>query len=262
VSILRSIVTASLSLSKGCISYCSKADCEKDDPSTSSGKRLILPISFIALIGAAPAAPNWVGTVMQAPNGAYVMGNPKAKVRLIEYLSYTCSHCAHFAEESKMPLRRDYVAKGLVAVEFRNAVRDQFDMTAALLARCGGAARFFGNSDAILASQATWLAKAQSFIDTNGARLQKLAPNEGLKVVARGVGLDAVMKARGFTPAQMDACLLNKPNQDRIVAMTNEAWTVAKINGTPSFKVNGVPLNGAGHWDVVEPAIKIALEAR
>jgi protein-disulfide isomerase len=225
-------------------------------------RKFALALLAFPLIGAAPAATNWVGTVMQAPNGAYVMGNPKAKVRLVEYLSYTCSHCAHFAEESKLPLRRDYIAKGTVAVEFRNAVRDQFDMTAALLARCGGAARFFGNSDAILAAQSTWLGKAQSFIDANGARLQKLPPNEGLKAVARGVGLDAVMKSRGFTPAQMDACLVNKPNQDRIVAMTNEAWAISKINGTPSFKVNGVALAGAGQWDVVEPAIKTALAVR
>ncbi len=225
-------------------------------------KAIVLAVLALPLIGAAPAAPNWVGMVMQAPNGAYVMGNPKAKVRLVEYLSYTCSHCAHFSEEAKVPLKRDYVAKGLVAVEFRNAVRDQFDMTAALLARCGGAGRFFGNSEAILAAQGTWLGKAQAFIDANGARLQKLPPNEGLKATARGVGLDAVMKARGFTLVQMDACLINKPNQDRVVAMTNEAWTVAKINGTPSFKVNGVALTGAGAWSVVEPAIKTALGAQ
>ena len=225
-------------------------------------RKFALALLTLPLIGAAPAAPNWVGTVMQAANGAYVMGNPKAKVRLVEYLSYTCSHCAHFSEESKLPLRRDYIAKGTVAVEFRNAVRDQFDMAAALLARCGGGARFFGNSEAILAAQTTWLGKAQSFTDTNSARLQKLPPNEGLKAVARGVGLDAVMKARGFTLAQTDACMINKPNQDRIVAMTNEAWTISKINGTPSFKVNGIALTGAGAWAVVEPAIKSALEVR
>lgn len=225
-------------------------------------KALFLALLALPLIGAAPAAPNWVGTVMQAPNGAYVMGNPKAKVRLVEYLSYTCSHCAEFSAESKVPLRRDYVAKGLVSVEFRNAVRDQFDMTAALLARCGGAGRFFGNSDAILAAQGVWLGKAQAFIDANGPRLQKLNPNEGLKAVARGVGLDAVMKARGLTLSQMDACLLNKPNQDRVVAMTNEAWTVAKIKGTPSFKINDTALSAAGHWHDVEPAIKTALAVR
>lgn len=216
-------------------------------------------LASLALIGAAPAAPNWATTVMQGANGAYVMGNPKAKVRLVEYASYTCGHCAHFSEEASVPLKRDYVARGNVSFEFRNAVRDQFDMTAALLARCGGAGRFFGNTDAIMASQPQWLGKAQAFLDANNARLAKLPPSEGFKAIMRGVGLDAVMKTRGFTVAQLDACLVNKPNQDRVVALTRQAWQVDKILGTPAFKINDVMLTGNGHWDIVEGAIKSAL---
>jgi protein-disulfide isomerase len=223
-------------------------------------KRLFLAMAFAPLIGAAPAAPNWAATVMQGPNGAYVMGNPKAKVRLVEYISYTCSHCAHFTGEAKVPLKRDYVAKGLVALEFRNAVRDQFDLAAALLARCGGAGRFFGNSETLLATQEVWLGKAPAFVAANGPRLAKLPSSEGLKQVAQGVGLNAVMKTRGFTPVQLNACLTSKASQDRILALTNEAWTVAKISGTPSFTVNGTPLTGPGNWAIVEPAIKAALE--
>jgi protein-disulfide isomerase len=222
-------------------------------------KLLLATALALPLLGAAPAGPNWVGMVAQGPNGAYVMGNPKAKVRLVEYISYTCGHCAHFTEEAKLPLKRDYVAKGLVAVEFRNAVRDQFDMTAALAARCGGAAKFFGNSEALMAAQEQWLGKAQGFIDANGPRLQKMAPSEGFKAIARGVGIDAIMRARGVTAVQLDACLINKPNQDRIIALTNEAWQQSKINGTPAFKVNGTLLGGSGTWAVVEPAIKAAL---
>jgi protein-disulfide isomerase len=222
-------------------------------------KRVFLAFLALPLISAAPAVPNWAGTVIQAANGAYVMGNPKAKVRLVEYISYSCSHCAHYMGESKDLLKRDYIAKGTVAVEFRNAVRDQFDMTAALLARCGGARRFFGNTELLLGTQDVWLGKAQAFINANGARLQKMNPNEGFKVVMRGVGLDGIMRTRGFTPPQLDQCLVNKPNQDRIVAMTTEAWQVAKIGGTPAFKVDGVMLSDAGSWPIVEGAIKTAL---
>ena len=223
-------------------------------------KRWMLALFALPLIGAAPAAPNWVGTVMQAANGAYVMGNPKAKVRLVEYISYTCGHCAHFVGDAKVPLKRDYVAKGLVAVEFRNAVRDRIDMTAALLARCGGAARFFGNSETILASQDQWLSKAQAFLDANGEAIEKMTVNQGVAAIARGLGLNAVMQARGFTASQQNVCLVNKPNQDRIAAMTNEAWQVRKINGTPAFMVDGVMLSNAGTWPVVEGAIKAALK--
>ena len=115
-----------------------------------SDARWLLPFLAAAplLIGATPAKQvNWTATVTQGTNGAFIMGNPKAKVRLVEYVSYTCSHCAHFVGESKVPLKRDYVAKGLVSVELRNAVLNQYDLAAALSARCGGSGRFFGNTE-------------------------------------------------------------------------------------------------------------------
>src|SRR3546814_3681804 len=48
----------------------------------------------------------------------------------------------------------------LVLVEYRNLVRDPVDMTAAMLARCGGAKAFAANHQAIFAAQPIWLGKA------------------------------------------------------------------------------------------------------
>ncbi len=215
----------------------------------------------LAALGLGAAAPNWTATITQAPNAAFVMGSPKAKVRFVEYLSYTCSHCAAFVGEAGVPLKRDYIAKGLVAVEVRNAVRDRYDFAAALLARCGGPAKFFGNTELLMAAQGKWLARAPAFDAANAEKMSKLPISESLKLIARGTGLDALMKARGISPAQMDACLADKAAQQKIVAMTNEAWNDRKINGTPSFLINGSSVEGAGHWAVVEPALKAALAA-
>jgi protein-disulfide isomerase len=218
----------------------------------------MVALAFVFSVG---AAPNWVGSVRQQSNGAYVMGNPAARVKLIEYFSYTCSHCAHFGSEAKLPLRRDYIAKGTVNIELRHAVRDRFDFAAALLARCGGGAKFFGNTDALLESQATWLGKASEFEAANAEKMSKLSINDSLKLIARGVGLDAVMKARGFTPVQIDACLTSKPEQDKIIAMTSEAWNVRKIPGTPAFLVNGNVAEKVGTWATLEPQLKSAAMA-
>ena len=223
-------------------------------------RKLALAFGALALVSA--AAPDWVSSVRVQPNGAYVMGKPAAPAKLVEYLSYTCSHCAHFTAEASVPLKRNYVAKGLATVEIRNAVRDRYDFAAALLARCGGPTRFFGNSEALFATQATWLGKAGDFETTNAERLGKLAMSDSLKAIARGVGLDAVMRARGFTPAQIDACLTNAAVQKQVAAMTNEAWSVRKINGTPSFLVNGKTVEGPGSWANIEGSLKAALAAR
>lgn len=219
-----------------------------------------LAAGAIALVAA--AAPNWVASVRIQPNGAFVMGKPAAPVKLVEYLSYTCSHCAHFTGEASAPLKAGYVAKGLATVEVRNAVRDRYDFTAALLARCGGPSKFFGNSEALFATQATWLGKASAFEAANAERIGKLAMNDSLKAIAKGVGLDVLMRARGLTVAQIDACLTDAAAQKQVVAMTNEAWTIRKINGTPSFLINGNAFEGPGSWAAVEAGLKAALAAK
>lgn len=219
-------------------------------------------LGVVALLSIGAAAPNWNATVKLAPNGAFVIGNPAAKAKLVEYLSYTCSHCAEFNGEAAVPLKRDYVAKGLVSVEFRNAVRDRLDFTAALIARCGGPTKFFGNSDKLMATQSIWLGKAQAFGEANAEKMEKIPINESLKLIARGLGFDVIMKERGITPAQMDACLTNKNAQDTIAGMTNEAWSIRKIQGTPSFLINDTMVTAPGKWAMIEPELKTALAAK
>ncbi len=216
-------------------------------------------VLLLAVLLIAATAPTQHVAVRQLPSGAIVIGSPTAKAKLIEYLSFTCPHCAHFVGESAEPLKRDYIAKGLVSVEVRNAVRDRFDFAAALLARCGGPTRFFGNSEALMASQGDWAAKAGAFETANAEKLGKMSPNESLKLIVRGVGLDGVMKARGFSGVQIDACLISKIDQSRIIAMTNEAWNVRKIAGTPSFLINGTNISTVGSWAMMEPLLKTAL---
>jgi protein-disulfide isomerase len=220
----------------------------------------LLVLAALAAVAAAPA--NWTKTVRQAPSGAMVRGNPAAKVKLVEYLSYTCSHCAHFVEESKVPLTKNYIATGAASVEIRNAVRDRYDFVAALLARCGGPSRFFGNTDALLASQSAWMAQAAAFDRTNGPKMSKLPMNATLTMIAQGSGMNAIMKARGFTPAQINACLISKPDQEKIGAMTNEAWNDRKLNGTPSFLINDTLVTQAGTWAAIDTQLKTALAAQ
>ena len=224
-------------------------------------KRL-LAIALTTLGLAAAPAPNWSATISMAPNGAMVQGNPKAKVRFVEYLSYTCAHCAVFVGEASVPLKRDYVGKGLVAVEMRNAIRDRYDYAAALLARCGSPSRFFGNSELLMAKQSEWLARAPDFDKANGPTMAKISVNDSLKLIVRGLGLDKLMATRGLSQVQINACITDKVMQKRIVDMTNEAWNIRKISGTPTFLINGSALEGAGHWAVVEPALKAALDAK
>lgn len=227
--------------------------------------RRVLTVLFLLLGVVAPASaasPNYVAMVSTTPAGAFVMGNPKAKVRLVEYLSYTCSHCAHFTEEAAVPLKRDYVAKGLVAVELRNLVRDPFDLTAALLARCGGPTKVFGITEAIMDRQPVWMADAQVLIAKQAEALQKMKLVAQLQLIARESGLLAIAQSKGVTPAQANACLANTQMHKTVIAMTKDAVDVRKINSTPAFLINNKPGPDGSHWADIDTALRAALGLR
>ena len=81
-----------------------------------------------------PVAPpkdgDWSSVVSETTAGGYLMGNPNAKVQVVEFGSMTCPHCAEFDEEAMKPLVDNYVKSGKVGFEFRNFVRDPFDVAA------------------------------------------------------------------------------------------------------------------------------------
>lgn len=217
-----------------------------------SSLRLLLVLIGAAVVTAAAPVRDWSTATRQLPNGAYVTGNPAAPLKLIEYGSYTCSHCAHFAAESRAVLRGRMIRSGKVSLEYRHLVRDRLDLGAVILARCGGAARFESASDAIFATQATWL---QRVIDWQGAHpeVAQMTPVAQVRAYVAAAGLDATMKARGLSAARIDACLANRAETDRIVKMTADA--PVEVQGTPSFLLNGT-IQPASDWTRLEPILR------
>lgn len=203
----------------------------------------------------AAAARDWSTHVVQAPSGAFLIGNPAAKVKLVEYLSYTCGHCAHFVAESKVPLKDGYVRRGAVQVEVRHAVRDPLDMAAALLARCSGPRGFSGATDAIFAAQPDWYRKGAQWWQANGATLQSQPELVQLKDAADASGLSALMRGRGMTQAAINQCFATPTDLNRLSTMTDAAWKA--IKGTPTFVING-KTGGGGHWETLEPELRAA----
>jgi protein-disulfide isomerase len=102
---------------------------------------------------AAPAGKAWSDVVSKTTEGGYVMGNPDAPIKLIEFGSLTCPHCAEFEEKGFPKLRDTYVNSGRVSLEFRNFVRDPFDTTMAMLTHCGTPDSFFALTQQVYANQ-------------------------------------------------------------------------------------------------------------
>ncbi|WP_422344488.1 DsbA family protein [Parasphingorhabdus sp.] len=216
-----------------------------------------------AIVIAAPARAqetDWTQRITMSDKGGHVMGNPLAKHRLAEYMSYTCNHCANFEAESHDPLKTHFIQKGHISFEVRNLILNPIDLTAAMLARCGGRTKFFGNHRALLTSQASWM---QTFQSSSPEVMQSL--NEGtiperLKKIAKAADFYGLMKKRGYSAAQVDMCLADQSAQDKILEMTKYATGKLKLTGTPSFTLNNKPIDKVHNWARLRPALSALSE--
>ncbi|MCX7864973.1 MAG: DsbA family protein, partial [Novosphingobium sp.] len=113
-------------------------------------------------IAAAKPASNWLATISVTEIGSHVLGNPQAKIRLTEYVSYTCGHCGTFHAEADAALKLVYVQPGKISLEIRHVVRDPVDLAVAMLTNCGKPSGFFQRHNDFMANQSKWLSKLDS----------------------------------------------------------------------------------------------------
>jgi len=207
----------------------------------------------------APPKTNWNATIVRTPIDSHLLGNPNAPVKLVEYISYTCPHCAHFEAESDAQLRIGFIATGKGSIEVRSYVRDGIDLTVALLTHCGPPSKFFANHSTFLRHQTTWMAPLASLTDGQKARWSSPDFATRTRAIAGDLGLYALMEARGYGRPEVDRCLADKALAERLAQHTKEATEKDFVNGTPSFLLNGVPLSGTYSWDALKPQIEARL---
>lgn len=211
---------------------------------------------------AKPSARDWTRVVRPTPSGGFVMGNPNAKVKLVEFGSMTCPHCRAFDEEG-VPHLLAFVKSGELSWEFRNHVRDAFDLSAALIARCDGARSFFPLARAIFRAQPAWEAKIQKAPESQLKAIQGLPAAKEFLALARLSGLQQLAAARGLPVAKSNQCLTNERSVKQLVQMTGAAMEqFPDFPGTPTFLINGTMVERAATWDALEPQLKKALAER
>ncbi|MCC6827165.1 MAG: thioredoxin domain-containing protein [Novosphingobium sp.] len=214
-------------------------------------------IALAAVLSIA-AHPNWTATIAVTPAGSHVLGNPAAPVKVVEYVSYTCSHCADFQRQSDTAMRLGYVGPGKVSVEVRHFIRDPIDLTVAMLANCGDPKNFFYNHNAFLVSQEGWMQHAQSATAAQKQRWTTGPTPARLRAIAGDFGFYAVLERRGITRTAQDRCLADEAMMRRIVGQMSNGQDLG-VEGTPSFLLNGELLAGTHDWQSLELQIKARL---
>jgi protein-disulfide isomerase len=204
------------------------------------------------------AARDWTRTVAATPAGGYLIGNPAAPVKVVEYFSLTCPHCRHFAETGMAPLKSGYVGNGKVSIELRNFVLNAPDLTASLLMRCGTPVQAVRLFDAAFAEQDKLFAGAATLGKDAIDRINTVPIEQRPVALAREAAIDKWFVAKGLPEKRAAECLADQKRQQQLVDLREHAANDEKVPGTPAFIVNGALIDGTG-WDDLEPAIKKAL---
>ncbi|WBY16176.1 thioredoxin domain-containing protein [Erythrobacteraceae bacterium WH01K] len=204
----------------------------------------------------APEGQSWLDTVAVSDADGYIVGNPDAPIKLIEYASYTCGACANFIETGVEPLKSEYVESGRVSYELRNLVRDPIDLSVAVLARCGSPESFHPLSEQVWRNFQTIMGGAQA----NGQAIEAAMTgpeDERLVGVAEAVGLIDFFASRGLSRDQARQCLADTDKVQSIAENSNTQASQNDVTGTPTFFINGQQTDARG-WDQLEVALQEA----
>jgi protein-disulfide isomerase len=208
-----------------------------------------------------PPGGTWVD-VVNATSAGFMMGNPNAKVKLVEIGSLSCPHCKAFDDEGVPTLIDKYVKSGQVSWEFRPyIIHGPIDVAANLVLRCNGLKTFFPLMQALYKDQPVWMAKVQALPQDKLDQIQNLPPSQTFVAMANLLGLQEWAAARGVPQAKSNQCLSDQKMIDHEVQVTSDVGTqYPEFTGTPAFVINGKMLKDVAGWQKLKPELDAAVK--
>jgi protein-disulfide isomerase len=220
-------------------------------------------LAALAMLAAPAASPaqrrapvahrDWSQIAVRTPEGGVRIGNPAAPVKLIEYGSITCPHCAAFSAEGAAALRARYVRPGRVSWEYRPYLIFPTDPGIFLLLSCLPPSGVFPAVEQLYATQHTWVGRVQALSNAEFQQIQTLSSGAQAAALFHATGLDPFFRAQGLGPAQANACLANQAALRRLGAISQHANELG-VQGTPTFFINGRSVGTLG-WARLEPML-------
>ncbi|WP_294172229.1 thioredoxin domain-containing protein [uncultured Sphingomonas sp.] len=203
---------------------------------------LLLGIA-VAITAAAPR--DWSRTVVNTAIG-WRTGQAAAPLKLVEYASLNCSHCAHFSQAADEQIMAQ-VKTGRVQFEYRPYLIFPHDVAATLVVRCIPTSHrfafiqdYYRNSEAITERLRGAMADATRRAALDAAKVQGVGAFNRQVVAVTGMGTLAAR--HGLTPVAANRCVAD-PAGLSWLQKTQAAAKAAGVSGTPTYRLNGQPLN-------------------
>jgi len=149
------------------------------------------------------------------------LGEADANVTVIEYASPTCPHCAAFHNNVFPQFRAEYIDTGKVKFILRPFVRNVLDAVVFMLAEAAGEEQYHAVLETFFKTQDQW-----GTSDT---------PRDAILAIA---------KQLGFTDESFEAALTNQELFAAMETMREQALEEFRLEGTPTFYINGKQLTG------------------
>jgi protein-disulfide isomerase len=182
------------------------------------------------------------GAVYQPLPTDHTIGNPKAKVTMIEYASPTCPVCANFMINFYPKLKTDYIDTGKILYVYRVFLRGPDDAVAEKLARCMPKDKYLSFHDTLFRNQAKW--------DYEFGIPSPDGVHAALVQLAGEAGMNA---------AEADRCIASTSDEDAISKVGEDGVAKYQVNATPTFVVNGQAEAG---WEHLNERIDRALAGK
>ena len=143
-------------------------------------------------------------------------GSHEAKINLIVYESLTCSHCASFHEKIYPKIKKEFVDKGIVKVEFRHFPLDLAAFNASKIAQCNNDGKP-NILNLLFANQNKWI--TGDTIEEFNLNLKKLLDEKNVNL-------------------NFEKCINNKKLEDFVLNSRIEGAKKFGINSTPTIIIN------------------------
>jgi protein-disulfide isomerase len=171
----------------------------------------IYPILFVVLLGFYTSLFADSHTIKRISEG-----KESAKITIITYESLTCSHCADFHKNVYPDLKKNFIDKGLVKIEFRNFPLDIAAFNASKIGQCNndGKSKVLHS---LFSGQKKW-ARGKT-------------PEEATKYLKK------FLEAEGIN-VDFEKCLNDKNIEDFVLNDRIEGVKKFKVNATPTIIIN------------------------
>ena len=164
-------------------------------------------------------------------------GNEDAKIKMLEFASLTCGHCAKFHNEVMPIIKKNYIEKGLIHFTYKAFPLDKYALKATIIARCSGNKNFFNFLDVFYKKQKDWTRTQDPF-----KSLLKIAKFGGLK------------------DEELKVCVGNKSIEDGVLKDRLKSSKDYDITATPTIYLNGEKYKGDLTIEALDSKLKSLLD--